>query len=254
MAPNALAFVRRVAGCLVCLALATAQAQGVPDLPDLLDAQGAIATPWRVVGFPKSQRDIPLTQFSAGSVDGERGVRVEAQRSYGTLTLATDLAPSALRWRWRLDQPLQGGERPPDILSKAGDDAALKVCALFDHPLDRVPFVERQLLRLARAVSGEALPAATVCYVWDSRYDALTESANPYTRRVRFVVLRGAGAPLQQWVDESRDLAQDFRRLFGDEQAPDAPLPRVTQLLIGADADNTGAHSIGWVRALRTVP
>lgn len=240
-----------VAGCVGGLLAALAQAQTVPPL---VDAQGAIAAPWRVVGFPKSQREIPITQFSAGSVDGEAGVRVEARRSYGTLTLATDVKPPVLRWRWRLDQPLQGGERPPDLLSKAGDDAALKVCALFDHPLDRVPFVERQLMRLARAVSGEPLPAATVCYVWDSQSVTPIEGSNPYTRRVRFVVLRGAAAPLRQWLDESRDLAQDFRRLFGDELPADSDPPNVTQLLIGADADNTGAHSIGWVSALRTVP
>ena len=114
-------------------------------------------------------------------------------------------APARLQWRWRLEKPLSGGTAPADILTKAGDDAALKVCVMFDHALDRVPFVERSVLRIARSVSGDNLPAATVCYVWDSTYPAQTQAANPYTRRVRFITLQGVSAPLQRWVNESRE-------------------------------------------------
>ncbi len=96
-------------------------------------------------------------------------MRVSTASSYGTLVHAwKGQSPGHLHWQWRLDQPLTGGHTAPDLRTKAGDDAALKLCVMFDHPLDSVPLVERTLLRLARSLSGETLPAATVCYVWDS--------------------------------------------------------------------------------------
>ena len=250
-----------LAGTLLALALvgnAPAQTQTGAALPPLLQDDGALHPAWRFVGFPQQHTELPPTRFEAGTVDGERALKVSTASSYGTLVNGwSGPVPGArLQWRWRLDQPLMSARVPVDILSKAGDDAALKVCVMFDHPMDRVPFWERTVLRLARGVSGEALPAATLCYLWDSSHPALTEGANPYSRRVRFISLQGRGAPLARWVSESRDVAQDFARLFADElpqgaQTPREALPRISTVLIGADSDNTASHSTGWVAGLR---
>jgi hypothetical protein len=159
-----------------------------------------------------------------------------------------------LLWRWRLDQALTGGQGVADIQTKAGDDAALKVCVMFDHPLARVPFVERTKLRIARSVSGEDLPAATLCYVWDSVHPAGLRGANPYTARVRYITLQGQGASLAQWQTESRDVAADFAQLFADELPQGAAVPPVRAVLIGADSDNTGSRSVGWVGAMGWQP
>ncbi|MDQ7746729.1 DUF3047 domain-containing protein [Hydrogenophaga pseudoflava] len=235
-------------------ALAGAQAQ---TLPPLTQANGALHPGWRYVGFPKQKAQIPPTLIEAGQVEGQAGVKVVTASSYGTLVHdLKDAPPARLQWRWRLDQPLSGGQAKPDLTTKAGDDAALKVCAMFDHPLERVPFVERTVLRIARSVSGEALPAATVCYVWDTGHAAGLQGANPYSRRVRYISLRGDETPTGQWVTESRDLAQDFITLFGDElpqgaQSPRGELPMVATVLIGADSDNTASRSSGWVADLR---
>ncbi|MBS3997214.1 MAG: DUF3047 domain-containing protein [Hydrogenophaga sp.] len=249
--PPALAF------ALLGTLAAPGAAQAAPPLPPLLQADGALSPSWRFVGFPKQHTDLPPTRFEAATVDGQRAVRVATAASYGTLV--TDwqgTAPGPLQWRWRLDTPLAGGAAAPDILTKAGDDAALKVCVMFDHALDRVPFVERTVLRLARSVSGERLPAATLCYVWDSVHPAGTQGANPYTRRVRFISLQGRGAPLQRWVSETRDPAQDFIERFADElpqgrQTPREAVPPITRVLLGADSDNTASSSTGWVADLR---
>ncbi len=222
-------------------------------LPPLLQAEGALNPAWRFVGFPKRHADLPPTRFEAGSVDGQAALKVSTASSYGTLVHETGAAPPGrLQWRWRLDQPLSGGRAVPDLTTKAGDDAALKVCALFDHPLERVPFVERTVLRIARSVSGEALPAATVCYVWDSGRAAGLQGANPYTKRVRYISLRGSEAPTGQWVAESRDLARDFATLFADELPAGSAVPPLRTVLIGADSDNTASRSSGWVADLRS--
>ncbi len=226
------------------------------QLPPLV-SQGSLGSGWRVVGFPKKQADIPPTRFEAGTVDGQAALKVSTASSYGTLVHNwRGTAPGPLTWRWRVDQPLSGGKAPADLLTKAGDDAALKVCVMFEHPLDRLPFWERTTLRLARSVSGEDLPAATLCYVWDSAHAAGLEGANPYTRRVRFISLRGTEAPLGQWHTERRDVARDFAHLFADELPSSAgagAAPTVTQVLVGADSDNTRSTSLGWVADLRWV-
>ncbi len=248
------------AGCALALLAGPLWAADRPALPSLISPDGTTGAGWRVVGFPKSHSDLPLTRFEPDEIDGVRAIHVLTDASYGTLVLDGLSVPAGrLQWRWRLDQPLVGGRRAPDLLSKDGDDAALKVCVMFEHGLDRIPFWERTTLRLARAISGEPLPAATLCYVWDSAGPAMREGSNPYTRRVRFVVLQGRDAPLSRWITESRDVATDFARLFADElpqgaSTPPAQLPRVHTVLVGADSDNTGSRSSGWVTGIGWLP
>ena len=232
---------------MACMAAPT-RAQ---SLSPLVPADGAATSTWRFVGFPKSKADIPATRFEWANVQGERALKVSTRASYGTWVHdLPKVNPGRLLWRWRLDQPLTGGKAVADILTKAGDDAALKVCVMFDHPLDRVPFAQRTVLRIARSVSGEDLPAATLCYVWDSVHPAGLQGPNPYTQRVRFITLQGKGAPLAQWQAESRDVAADFAQLFADELPAGAAAPSVRAVLVGADSDNTGAQSVGWVQGL----
>ena len=241
---------------LLVLGLACATASVfAQSLSPLVPLEGAAASPWRFVGFPKSKADIPPTRFEFADVQGERALKVSTRASYGTWVHdLPKVNPGRLQWHWRLDQPLTGGKGVADILTKAGDDAALKVCVMFDHPLDRVPFAQRTLLRIARSVSGEDLPAATLCYVWDSVHPVGLQGPNPYTQRVRFITLQGKGAPLAQWQTETRDVAADFAKLFADELPNGAGVPKVRAVLIGADSDNTGAQSLGWVRDLQWQP
>lgn len=249
----------RIAGTALAAACATAAlAQAPAPLPPLLLNAGALSPDWRFVGFPKKQADIPPTRFEASTVGGEAALKVVTDRSYGTWVngWSGPVPATMLQWRWRLDTPLSGGTGPADLLTKAGDDAALKVCVMFDQPLDRVPFLERTVLRLARSVSGAVLPAATLCYVWDSAGAAGLQGVNPYTRRVRFISLQGRATPLGRWASESRDVVQDFATLFADElpqgaQTPRESLPPITTVLIGADSDNTASQSVGWVADLR---
>ncbi len=237
---------------LLALGMACATASALAQsLSPLVPPDGDAVSTWRFVGFPKSKADIPHTRFEWVDVQGERALKVSTRASYGTWV--HDLPktePGRLQWRWRLDQPLTGGKSVADIFIKAADDAALKVCVMWDHPLDRVPFWERALLRIARSVSGENLPAATLCYVWDSTYPAGQKGANPYTQRVRFITLQGKDAPLGQWQTETRDVAADFAKLFADELPAGASVPSVRAVLIGADSDNTGSQSVGWVKGL----
>jgi Protein of unknown function (DUF3047) len=201
---------------------------------------------WRVVGLPK--QSFPVTRYTMATVDGAPALRIDAEGSYGNLLHAVpDGQGRTLRWRWRVERPQAGA----DLKRKEGDDTALKVCALFNLPLEALPFWERQKMRLARQVSGEDLPAATLCYVWDASLPAGTLLPNAYTPRLRWLVLQGAGAPLATWRSESRDLQADFLRAFGDEARSVPPLQAIA---IGADGDNTGGSSLAFVADIALEP
>lgn len=236
---------RRACAFAALLALATPVA--AQPLPAPVDAQGRLAPGWRVVALPAQKP--PLTRYAGAVVDGQPLLRIEAEASYGPLVLdlAGRAAPQHLAWRWRVDRPLPTA----DVRHKASDDTAARVCLGFDLPLEKLPFVERQLLRLARSRSGEALPGATLCWIWGAQEEAGTVIANPYSRRLRYIVLRGAADGTGRWLEERRDVAADFRRAFGDESTE---LPPLLALMVGADADNTGGHAAAQLGALRFEP
>lgn len=206
---------------------------------------GAPPLPWHVVGLPQQQK--PYTRFSVVDTDGVRALRVEADRSYGNLVHPVEPAaqPHHLAWRWRIDRALPAA----DLASMAAEDTELRVCVSFDEPLDQVPFVERQLLRLARGRSAEPLPAATLCYVWSPLHARGSVLASPYTGRLRYMVLEsGAASTMRAWVPERRDLDADFRLAFGHETH--GTVPPVVGVVVGADADNTRAQSLAHVAEL----
>jgi hypothetical protein len=200
--------------------------------------------PWLFAGLP-GQR-MPATRFVVQWMAGEPVLRVQAQASYGNLVHPlAGVAAGELAWRWRVERPLPGA----DLRSRQGDDVALKVCALFDLPRAALPFWERQLLRVAEAQTGGPLPTATLCYVWAPGWPAGSIVPNAYSARVRYLTLGGAA---QAWHPVRRDLAADFQRAFGDEWAPTAAAatPPLQAIAVGADADNTGGESLGFIADL----
>lgn len=227
----ALGFFVQVAAAMEALAPIAAEAGEGPQAP------------WAYAGLPAQKP--PPTRYRVRELDGRRVLHVEADGSYGNLVHPlAGVASGVLSWRWRVDTPLAAA----DLRSKQGDDAALKVCAMFELPRERVPFVERQLLRLAESRFGEPLPNATLCYVWDPSWPPGSLVPNAYTKRVRFIT---AGGGAGGWLSERRDLAADFLRAFGDESRE---VPPLRAILVGADADNTGGRSSAWVDALRLDP
>jgi hypothetical protein len=232
--------------------LSHASAQGVLLAPLAAGESAVPAAPWRIAGLPvQAKTAVPVTRFDITPIDGQRVLRVQTDGSYGNLVHAlagVSLADKTqLRWRWRLDKPLLNA----DLRQRRGDDLPLKVCLLFDLPTAKLGFVDRSVLSLARSVSGEKLPTATLCYVWDHLLPAGTLLNNAYTSRVRMLVLDSGEQRLGQWVSHQRDVAADFNRAFGRESDS---LPRLDGVLVGADSDNAGGQSLGYVGDVTLAP
>lgn len=216
------------------------------DMPLMISPIGSLPTPpapWYFVGLPHQTK--PATRFTVVELDGQRVLRVESDHAYGNLVHPLVGAPAGtLAWRWRVDEPTQHA----DLHHRSGDDAAAKVCAVYDMRDERVPFVERQFLRLAEMRAGEHMPPATLCYVWDMNLPTGTLLHNAFTHRIRFIVIHGTP---HQWTEEQHDLAADFLRAFGDESPS---VPTLSAIAIGADSDNTASHSVAYVDALTLRP
>ncbi|MGH8598344.1 MAG: DUF3047 domain-containing protein [Gammaproteobacteria bacterium] len=221
--------------------------QAVCESP-LLPALAAPGDPasWQVMGLPKQK--IPYTRFSDAEVAGHRAIRIEADNAYGNLVHTTRVLnpPHTLSWQWRIETLNSAA----DLRHKNTDDTSLKVCVFFDLDLKNIPFFERQLLRLARQRSATPLPGATVCYVWDPTLPEGTTLANAYTNRVRYIVA-AQGGEAAEWRSVNRDIAVDFRRLFGEESRE---IPPLIGIGIGADSDNTHQRSVGYVADLVLAP
>jgi len=224
--------------------------EAVQKPPPALSPFGTTASPnihpaWRLSGLP-GQKAAPVTRFELNTEAGELALQLSTDKSYGVLAHNwAGPAPAELSWRWRVDQPLERA----DLATKKGDDAAVKVCVMFDQPLADIPLLQRAALALARTATGQAVPNATVCYVWDPRYPAGTSGSNPYSARVRYIVLDGA--QVNQWTTQQRRVSEDFQRLFGSESPVTPP---VITVAVGADSDNTQGRSVAYLSQLRWLP
>jgi len=79
-------------------------------------------------------------------------------------------------------------------------------------------------------------------YIWDSTgTPGASGSGLAFREDVRVIVLQAGTAKLGQWVDERRNLVEDYRRLF--KEAP-ASLEGVA---IQSNSQHTGSTGAGWV-------
>jgi hypothetical protein len=229
---------------------------------------GLVAVAWLAIGAPAGRSDI--TPFSSGApgpglppgwerlglpdirppdfalVDdgGTTVLRVASADAAGSAAyrLAADAARTPmLSWRWKVDRVVAGA----DLARKEGDDFAARLYVTFDVPASSLPLAERARIRLARLVHGTELPTAAICYVWDNRHPVGTSAWNPYSSRVRMVVLRSGAAEAGRWARESRDVAADFRAAFGTEP------PAITGVAVSADTDQTHERVTAWFGDLR---
>ena len=171
-------------GLLLLMGILLVAAEDRIRIAAFSEATGSkLPSPWRVVGLPGSSK--PFTRFDLVPLDGQTVLRVLADHSYANLVHdLPDVVVTRgiqLRWRWRLDQPLPDA----DLRRRETDDTALKVCLLFNAPAENLGALEQGLLGVARAISGEKLPAATLCYVWDHTLPVGTLIDNAFTSRIR---------------------------------------------------------------------
>lgn len=229
------------------IAIAAAAAAPAAIAPFSASSPGAtLPEGWRSMGLPRIPRAEPVLVE-----DGGRTVlQLRAAAAAGSAVHRLDADPalaSRLSWRWKVDRVVRGA----DLARKEGDDYAARVYVTFDVPVAELPFLTRTRITLARVLFGAELPSAALCYVWDNRHAVGTSAWNPYSDRVRMVVLRNADAHVGEWVDEARDVAEDFRVAFGGQREF---LPHVSGVAVSVDTDQTGESVTAWFGDLALGP
>ena len=233
------------------LAIVAALAAGsafalMPDIGPFSHAVPGSAIPpgWRVLTIhARKAPDFALVR------DGDATVmRVHSDAAVGSLAQVIDADPARtplLAWRWKVDRVLDKGH----LGTREGDDFAARVYVSFEIPVETLSFASRVKMRLAKLVYGADLPSAAICYVWDNRSAPGTRTWNPYTDRIRMVVLQSGAAHVGDWAAEKRDVDADFQEAFGAEWKK--ATPHITGVAISADTDQTLERVTAWFGDLR---
>jgi Protein of unknown function (DUF3047) len=187
-------------------------------------------------------------EFTLVRDEGVTVLHVHSQAAVGSVAFRLDADPRAkslLTWRWKVDHPLAAAS----FGTKEGDDFAARVYVSFDVPASSLTFTQRAKMKLAKLIYGADLPTAAICYVWDNHQPVGTSAWNPYTDRLRMVVLESGNSRAGQWVAESRDVEADFRAAFGPGW--NGATPAISGVAVSSDTDQTLETVNAWFGDLR---
>jgi hypothetical protein len=209
-----------------------------PAGPDALPAE------WAPLTFTRVPRP---TRYRV-VLDGERWVlQAESDASASALYRALDVDLAShprLTWRWKVGNVLVKA----DARTRQGDDYAARVYVAFRYDPRRATAWERARFGSYRLLYGRYPPWAAVNYVWDNRLPPGTTLDNAYTDRARMIVLRSGPAEVGRWLTETRNVLEDYRRLFGGDPPP------VAGVAVMTDTDDTGERATAWYDALAFLP
>lgn len=196
--------------------------------------------PWTPLLWPgKTNAPFVATQFQ-----GRSALRVEADKSMSILRQRLVDAPvraEKLGFSWLVDGMLEHA----DLGVSGEDDAPVRVVLAFDGDRSKLSSRTKMQSELSRALLGEDLPYATLSYVWCNTRPVGTVLVSPRTDRVRKIVVESGAGRVGQWLDYERNVAEDFRRAFGEEPGP------LIGVALMTDADNTEGKVSAWYGALR---
>ena len=159
--------------------------------------------------------------------EGRPAVKAESRATASALIYKVSLDPKTyprLSWSWKIVHTIGKG----DGRTKAGDDYAARVYVVFPSAL----------FWRTRAVS----------YIWANRLPRGAFLPNAFTGNAVMVAVESGDGNAGRWIDEERDLVEDYRRAFGEDP------PAIGAVAIMTDTDNTGGEADAWYGAIRFLP
>ncbi|GAB4247144.1 MAG: DUF3047 domain-containing protein [Deltaproteobacteria bacterium] len=204
------------------LSAALAVPAGIAAGPLLIDDFGkGLSAGWEKKIFKGETAYRPVLE------EGRPAVKAESRASASALIHRVSLDPKAhprLSWSWKIARTIGKG----DERTKGGDDYAARVYVVFPSAL----------FWRTRAVN----------YIWANRLPRGAFLSNAYTGNAVMVAVESGDGNAGKWVDEERNLVEDYRRAFGEDP------PKVGAVAIMTDTDNTGEEAVAWYGAVRFLP
>lgn len=207
-----------------------------PPTPTEPVAPPANAAEWQGFALPGKAS----TRYEWADKEGRRAVKASADRSASLwrkrVVGATAQRAGDVRFSWWVQDMMPSA----DIANVDQADAPVRVMFGFDGDVASLPLSTRMMFDLAQALTGEQPPYATLVYVWDPRLPVGTVVKNPRSDRIRNLVVDSGPEQLRRWRDHRRDLAADYRMVFGEEPGP------LTSIALMTDSDNTRSRATAW--------
>jgi len=197
---------------------------------------GGIPMSWKPLTFKKIERQTVYSLVRDGETVVVRAVS-EASASGLIREMKIDSKEYPIvQWRWKVKNIFKKG----NVHEKEGDDYPARLYITFEYNPSELSFLEKAKFEAIRILYGQYPPMAAINYIWESKAPVGTMVPNPYTDRVMMLVVESGSAKLNQWVDEERNLHEDFKKIFGKEP------PMISGVAIMTDTDNTGEHAITY--------
>lgn len=174
----------------------------------------------------------PPTQYDIIREDAKAVLQARATSSVSGLKHRVNRPAqefSLIRWRWRIDSILQGA----DVGDRHAEDAPARLLLAFEGDRSRLSMREMMVAEQFQLFTGQAMPYATLMYVWDTTRHEGEVVHNPHSSRIRKVVVQSGGSQAGRWVSYQRDFLADFLKAFGE--APG----QLTGVGVMTDSDNT---------------
>lgn len=203
----------------------------------------AAPQPWQHKTFPGKT----ASRFRYARLDGRDTISALAEASASMLRQQVRVEPADLA-RVRFSWKVPGLIPLADMALREKDDAPVRVVLAFEGDRSRFSPRNAALNELARALTGEEMPYATLMYVWCNQREPGSVIVNPRTDRVRKLVVESGPRRLNQWLEYERDVRADFERAFGEK--PGA----LVGIGIMTDSDNTRTSAQAWYGPVRLVP
>ncbi len=213
---------RRASILAIALPLLIASVPASAEAPILIDDfAGGLSPKWEKKSFRGE------TAYRAVEEEGRPALKAESRAAASALVFPVSFDPKAyprLSWSWKIERTI-GKE---DERTKRGDDYAARVYVVFPSAL----------FWKTRAIN----------YIWASRLPRGSFHPNAFTSNAVMVAVESGDGKAGKWIDEERDLLEDFRRAFGEDP------PEAGAVAIMTDTDDTGAYAVAWYGAIRLLP
>lgn len=158
----------------------------------------------------------PRTEYKLVSTDAGVALEATAESSASGMYRRMRIDPRrhpVLEWRWRVANLIPGANKR--IASK--EDSPARLIISFHGDPKKLDFQNRAQMRLAKAITGQELPYATLMYVWSNAEPVGTVIDNPHSDRIRMIVVASGAEGVGEWRDYRRNVLEDYRRAFGED-------------------------------------
>lgn len=231
-------------GLAGCASVSTEPTQSVSPAPTPWEQAGRVAQTlspadgqslWQHQTFPGKRKN----RYDPVWREGRPAMAVQSEGAISAMRKLVH-APAgeiqAIRFSWKV----AGLMTQADLLDAARSDSPVRIVLAFDGDRSRLSARDAMLSELARSLTGEEMPYATLMYVWSNQLPIGTVVNSRRTDRIRKVVIESGPGGLNRWLDYERDVRADFEKAFGE------PPGRLMAVGIMTDSDNTGGSVRAW--------